>query len=1003
MKLTIHINRFLLTLIITGISLVVDGQVIQRYNSFSYTVNNGLLQSTMSDINFDSNNFCWLSFPNGIQKFDGKRFIDIPVQEGLPDNKWVKFLRCKNGDLIISHSSGLSKYDINSNKFVILFRRMKTEQRPLSFVGEDDGVFYCYTEEGSIIGFSCSDYKKVCEIKTGIPGYSDNLDLVPTISQNIINHNIVLKVGNTLYYVNLAERKQKYDPVNVPGLYSYFLWMESSEKILYYKYNDHNIPELQRYDFASGNAQTLTGKATSEVIAFRSRIYNWQGKQIISFNNHLYETNTKLDSISYEMVDFQNKPIAGNAGIVKIIEDNNSNLYLQTINDGFRKIIRNSYPIKYYGTDKKEDNYTVSIFPDKKNNRIIAGTYGSGLLVFDTLQRLIKQIKQLPGEEKSFSVNCIFKKANGDYVLSVIGTKMWLLSKDLSSLKPLPVTTPEHKKFANIGYFANLISNTGNNVIVKSQFNFYKINPETNAIQEYPTSTRGDMSGILFRGNIVTHFEDRLLLLDTISFREVKRIPLKGTGAVRSFLKTDENTLYIGSNKGIYKVDSNYSVLQQINRNSGLPDECIYAMAIDQKNDIWCSTNKGICRINKNGSILQLTKEDGLQENEFNTNIVATSYDGEIFFGGVNGVTSFFPESIYTTEEKLSLFFTGIKINNEERFRDTAIWRINEIHLNYDENTLAFDFIAMANNDPEHYIYQYKMVGVDDEWTQNSSLQTVHYFLSPGEYIFKIYASRVFYKDAVAMKEIRIYIKPPFWKTWWFYLIAGLAIVSLLAFAINRYNKRKYQKKVIQLESEQKLQLERERISRDLHDNIGAYASTVLYKTDLLQKDLLPDERDNLMNDLRFASKDIITSLRETIWALKKDTYSAQDCLLRIRNFVQPFIKYYPAIHFSVKGEAPEGRILHYTHALNLVRIVQEAISNAIKHAGATAVIVESTVKEEKWHLVVKDNGKGFEYALKQSLQEGNGLHNMQQRATESGFTFSVQSGSNGTSISIFV
>ncbi len=1004
LKLTKHITRFFLALIIIGASLVVDGQVIQRYNSFKYTVNEGLLQSTMSDINFDSNNFCWLSFPNGIQKFDGKRFIDVPVQEGLPDNKWIYFFRCKNGDLIISHSFGLSKYDIKSNKFVILYRNISTVMTPMPFIGEDESVFYCYTEQGNIIGFSCGNYNKVCEIITGIPGYANNMDLRPTISQNIIDHKVVLKVGSKLYCVNLEERKLKYSPVSVPGIYSYFLWMESSEQALYYKYNDQNILVLERYDFSSGISQTLTGNSAPSVIAFRSRIYNWKGEKIISYNNHLYKTNDKLDSLLYELVDFQNKPIAGNAGIVKIIEDNNGNLYLQTINDGFRKIIRNSYPIKYYGTEKKEENYTISILPDKENNRIIAGTFGSGVLIFDTLQRLIKHIKLLPGEEKGFIVNCILKKPNGDYILSVSGTKMWLLSKDLSSLKPLPITPFENKKFASVGYFANLISSTGNSATIKSQFNFHKIDLKTNAIQEYQSTTRGDMSGILFGGNIVTHFGEHLSLLDTISFNEVKRIPFKGTGAVRCFLKTGENSLYIGSNKGIYRVDSNYNVLMKIDKSSGLPDECIYAMAIDQEENIWCSTNKGVCRINKNKSILQLAKEDGLQENEFNTNIVAKSEDGELFFGGVNGVSSFFPGSINEAKEKLNLFFTGIKINNEDRFGDTAVWNIKEVDLAYDQNSLAFDFIAMANNNPGQYIYQYKMDGVDDEWTQNNDLQTVHYFLPPGKYTFKIYASRVFNKDAIPMKEIQIWIHPPFWKTWWFITVMSLLFVLALAYGINRYNRNKYQQKVAELESEHKVQLERERISRDLHDNIGAYASTVLYKTELLQKESLHGERNELMNDLRFASKDIITSLRETIWALKKEQYDAQECLLRIRNFIQPFIKYYPNIRFSVNGEAPASMILHYTKALNLVRIVQEAVSNSIKHAGASEINIKSAVENERWKLTVSDNGAGFDYEGTNELQQGNGLNNMKQRALDSGFDFSIHSANNaGTSITIIV
>ena len=126
----------------------------------------------------------------------------------------------------------------------------------------------------------------------------------------------------------------------------------------------------------------------------------------------------------------------------------------------------------------------------------------------------------------------------------------------------------------------------------------------------------------------------------------------------------------------------------------------------------------------------------------------------------------------------------------------------------YDQNSLAFDFIAMANNNPGQYIYQYKMEGIDRTWIQNSGLQTVRYFLPPGEYVFKIYASRFFDKDAKSMKEIRITINPPFWKTWWFITAVIALALAALAYAINRYNKKKYLEKLAVLEHEHRIQLD---------------------------------------------------------------------------------------------------------------------------------------------------------------------------------------------------
>ena len=397
---------------------------------------------------------------------------------------------------------------------------------------------------------------------------------------------------------------------------------------------------------------------------------------------------------------------------------------------------------------------------------------------------------------------------------------------------------------------------------------------------------------------------------------------------------------------------------------------------------------------------MQLTKEDGLQENEFNTNVVQKTADGELFFGGVNGISSFFPSAINSRTDKMNLFFTHIKVNNEELFKDTAAWNMDKIKLNYNQNSLSFDFIAMGSNNPGQYVYQYRMDGVDDRWIQNIDMQTIRYFLTPGKYVFKIYASRFFDKDAIPMKEIIIIIHPPFWKTWWFRGGLGILLLSAMAYIINQYNRRKYRRKLAELETEHKVQLERERISRDLHDNIGAYANAVLYNTELLEKEDEAKLRNALMQDLKFASKDIITSLRETIWALKKDTYTAEDCIMRIRNFIQPLSRYYPLIRFEVEGEVPPGKELHYTRALNLVRIVQEAVTNAIKHSGAKNITIISNNKQPLWELVVTDDGKGFDHEAASESAQGNGLNNMKQRAADAAFELNIRSWQGaGTSI----
>lgn len=991
-----------IAVIIALSGITAGAQDIERFNTFQYNVNEGLLQSNIGDLNFDKHNFCWISFANGIQKFNGKIFSNVPIQDGLPDDKWANFFSSSRGDLFIGHSKGISYYDINSDKFKqIYFNKGNNLARPI-FIGEDNNKIYFFSGQGTITGLDNHQFNIVSETKTVYPIFPNLTAQGIKFSSNIIDHKVALMVDHQLYVWDLEKKEQVARSERNPYLVSYFLHMLSPFEVMYYHYETEG--RIEYYNF-------LTGKSNKDIFLNRipfssSRIhcYSWFGKKLVSVGNRLFESDNNITQFSKELVNLQHLPIAGKNTVVKMKQDHFGNLYLVTINSGFYKLIRNNYPIRYFGTQVSDSNYTISILPDKENNRIFAGTRGNGLLVFDTLQHLRKHIKYLPGNNYPFSLACIVKRPRDGYLLFITGEKcIWQLSHDLKTLKKINYTTTLPKEKSVIHYFSKLLYQDDRLVFVLSQGSLYKLDFAKKQFTEILFAETYTMSGMFFNDFILTHTGDSLLFIDSSHCKVYKKIPFKNTSHVRCFTKDNENRIYIGSNNGIFIIDSSGKILKHLTTADGLPDNCIYAMETDSNGALWCSTNKGIFSLNKRNDILQLRKDDGLQENEFNTNIVAKTADGELYFGGINGVSSFYPYDINRYEENIHLLVTGIKINNETAFNDTASWNISDIKLPYNQNNLSFDFIAMANNNPGQYVHQYMMEGIDKDWIQNTELQTIRYILPPGKYNLKLYASRFFDVNAKPLKEIVIHIKPPFWRTWLFSICLSVILISALVYFINQYNKRKYNKKLLELQSEHKLQLERERISRDLHDSIGAYANAVLYKTDLLQQEPMQEQRAELMKDLRFASKDIITSLRETIWALQKEEYTDEECLLRIRNFIQPFNRYYPTIHFSVIGNADATKKLNNNKALNLVRIVQEAVTNAIKHANATNITVTSEIANGQWKLLITDDGNGFSVS-EHELSGGNGLANMKQRATDAGFDISFDSnGHSGSEISIII
>jgi signal transduction histidine kinase len=860
------------------------------------------------------------------------------------------------------------------------------------FIGEDNHILYFYTRQAVIVGIDDVEGKLMYETETGLPKGAANHIYSPDISSNIINHKVALFINYNFYLWDLQNRRLLRRSAVFPDASRYLLTMKTEDEVFYFSYKTNNA--LQVYNFSTAASQPIFVKGKDNKEIARCVIYRWQNKPLLTFSNQLFEVDTALRVLKSEIMNLQNKPIGGGSAITKLKEDNFGNLYVISIMDGFTKIMRNNYPVNYYGTTKKEDNFVLSILPDKSNNRIMVGTT-NGLLVFDTLQRLLQQIRTFGSETVPIAPNTILKNSDGHYFLYGSGKKeVTVLDRDLRKIRLIPVTTtqPENKK--GFDYFGNVLTQEKAWAVTQTQGKLFKTDFVANTVTQHEFTSYYTMSGMLSDGVILAHANDELIFLNAATFKEVKRLPFKNTGDVRCFVKDARNNIYLGTNKGIFKIDLAGNVTRHLNKETGLPDECIYAMALDTDGFLWCSTNKGILRVNDGNGIFQLTKEDGLQENEFNTNVVATAEDNEVFFGGVNGVSSFYPSALNRFEEKINLLFTRIKLNNDDVLTERAVWNLEKLDLSYTQNSLAFDFVAMGNSNPRQYIYQYRMKGIEEHWMQNIGLQTVRYFLPPGKYVFQVFASRFLNGKTRPMKEIYITIHPPFWKAWWFITSVAVSFIAAIVFFLNQQNRRTYRTRLVALEHEYALQVERERISRDLHDSIGAYANAVLYSTERLQQEEEATERTELMMDLKFASKDIITSLRETIWALKKEQYSGEECLLRMKNFVYALSRYYPHIHFKVEGSAPADTALHYSKALNVVRILQESVTNAIKHGAPHNVVIISTENEGRWQLKVTDDGKGFNLAADNGT--GNGLHNMKHRAIESGLYLSISSEQGG-------
>ena len=278
-----------------------------------------------------------------------------------------------------------------------------------------------------------------------------------------------------------------------------------------------------------------------------------------------------------------------------------------------------------------------------------------------------------------------------------------------------------------------------------------------------------------------------------------------------------------GLNRYVPKQGPREAYFERFNEEDGLANNVVKGILEDEEGNLWISTNKGLSRFDPKARTFQnYDTHDGLQSNEFSELACFKRKSGEMLFGGVNGFNAFMPGSFKDNSQLPIVVFTefevwngpvsaGEKIRNHVILKE-PIFHTRHLQLRYYENSFSFGFSAMHYSAPGKNQYLYKLEGFDEDWIPVTSQirQATYTNLSPGDYSILVKASN---NDGIWNEQpsrISIHISPPFWLTWWAYLLYGFLIFLLLA-AFRRYTvigiKEKHELIVERLEKEKSEEL----------------------------------------------------------------------------------------------------------------------------------------------------------------------------------------------------
>lgn len=439
---------------------------------------------------------------------------------------------------------------------------------------------------------------------------------------------------------------------------------------------------------------------------------------------------------------------------------------------------------------------------------------------------------------------------------------------------------------------------------------------------------------------------------------------------------------------GLNLLDKKTGKCQHFTLNNGLPDDVIYGILPDERGNLWLSTNSGLSKFSpKNQHFENYSVADGLQDNEFNTVSHAKGQNGRLVFGGVNGITAFFPEKISPHDKPTTVFITALKTNNKIALPGEGILSKNieyteSVQIPYAQNQLSLDFVAMDFATSNKNQFRYRLKGADKTWVESTTAHSVNYSnLAPGRYEFQVFSGGAHgVWSEQASRKLVIQILPPWWRSPLAY-VAYVLLILLGGYQFIQWRVRQHQARS-QREFE-KREMKRiqalEQLKNDFFTNITHELRTPLTLViEPLRQILNQPAAENWLNKVQIAERSgsrllhlvnqllDLAKLEGGAMSLDLRWGSIDDALNQTAAaFVEPAAR--KQIHFELKASQPPLDEASFDRD-KLEKIISNLLSNALKYTPAGGKVslgwdVENQGDKRMLRIEVKDTGPGIPLA----------------------------------------
>lgn len=449
-------------------------------------------------------------------------------------------------------------------------------------------------------------------------------------------------------------------------------------------------------------------------------------------------------------------------------------------------------------------------------------------------------------------------------------------------------------------------------------------------------------------------------------------------------LKSMDGNLWIGTRNGLNKFNISDSLFTVYSISDGLADDQISSIIEDTKGALWLTNSSGVSKfMPSTGEIINYNEIDGFINPIYYPRGTFQEEDGRIWLCGINGIDAFYPEEIRKNPLPSRVVLTNFLVRNEYYPLNSAYENVKEINLGYGDNFFEFEWAALHFTSQPKIQYAYLMEGFHDDWVYINTRRTASFTdLSPGNYTFHVKASNgdeVWSDDELA---IRVHILPPFYLTWWFYLLCGLTAVSV-GYGIYRYRVNIIRKEArLKAEFDKKLaQVEMQALRAQMNPHF-LFNSLNSVKSFIGQNKT--NEAQEYLTAFAKLVRQVLNNSRQNTVRLYDDLQALELYLKLEQMRMSGKFDYSITIGDDVNPDFAE------IPPLLLQPFVENAIKHGLRHKenGHGKLSVHINREGERLHFSIKDNGIGREKAHHLQSNIGKPHNSMGIRISEERMAF---------------